>query len=41
VILSYLIEKKLNFLLDKGKCHLYSWPSGVKWFIVEESDVCF
>jgi len=40
VILSYLIEKKLNFLLDKGKYHLYSRPCGVKWFIVEGANVC-
>jgi hypothetical protein len=35
VILSYLIEKKLKNLLDKAILHPYSWPRGVKWFIVE------
>ena len=41
VILSQLIIKKLNFFLDKAKDHLYSWPRGVKWFLVEGTGVSF
>jgi len=35
VILSYLINKKINFFLDKAIIPLYSRPRGVKWLIVE------